>query len=116
MRQPQSFSWYNVDHHSNISSIGLTLHLHLQACPAVLLMINACCQQCKSLLVYTLHFSANLPGSDFDACTLPLLQVIARVGALSRLNGSSISRPERKDAELQYLRTLTGGSTLQAEP
>ncbi|KAK9812378.1 hypothetical protein WJX73_006240 [Symbiochloris irregularis] len=34
-------------------------------------------------------------------------EVIARVGALSRLNGSSITRPERKDAELQYLRTLT---------
>lgn len=37
-----------------------------------------------------------------------LLQVIARIGRLQKLNGSVISAAERQDAEIRYLRRATG--------
>ena len=37
-------------------------------------------------------------------------QVIARVGGLTRLNGSDVSTSERRDAEVCYLRTRTGAA------
>ena len=36
------------------------------------------------------------------------MQVIARIGKLTALNGSTISASERKDCELQYLRAVAG--------
>ena len=38
------------------------------------------------------------------------MQVIARVGALTLLNASEVSRYERRDSELQYLRRLLGAT------
>ena len=42
------------------------------------------------------------------------LQVIARVGRLTRLNGSDVSTSERRDAEVRYLRTRTGAKLMSA--
>ena len=42
------------------------------------------------------------------------LQVIARVGRLTRLNGSDVSTSERRDAEVRYLRTRTGAKIMSA--
>jgi len=36
------------------------------------------------------------------------LQVIARVGGLTLLNGSEVHHYERRDSELQYLRRILG--------
>ena len=58
-----------------------------------------------------MNLPCNVSVSRAFFCRLILLvslQVIARVAGLTRLNGSSISQSERKDAELQYLRQLTG--------
>ena len=36
------------------------------------------------------------------------VQVVARVGRLASLNASAVSKMERWDAELHYLRRITG--------
>jgi len=70
-------------------------------------------------LSHTLLDVIHIPGESFALCTAnPIpspnlnseLQVVARIGKLRVLNGSSISLNERKEAELQYLREIAGGS------
>ena len=54
--------------------------------------------------------SSILHRTVLEGLAYHLLQVIARIGKLQTFNGSAISPNERKDAEVQFLRTIASQS------